>query len=209
MTKTLDELMFAFYARNDGLRITDLHQGIVWGTQTKQTELDERLINRFDYDAEYGTVLNRFLVQAAIGHPLTGHGLGWADPCVHPDPRHGPLHRDRDHQPAGDRLASDGAQPGHRNPPGRGPGQGSRKHYWRRPGASAESASEADDNDLVVRNEQFLALGLEPTELADPLLDVEVGIAERYKDRVNLATIVSQTVWRKGMESIEDVAGLG
>ena len=76
MTKTLDQLMFAFYAKNDGLRITDLHQGIVWGTQTGQTGRDERLINRFDYDGDYGTVLNRFLMQAAIGHPLTVHGTG-------------------------------------------------------------------------------------------------------------------------------------
>src|SRR5580704_4746968 len=76
MTKTLDQLLFAFYAKNDGLRITDLHQGIVWGTQTNQTIGDERLINRFDYDGDYGTVLNRFLMQAAIGHPLTVHGTG-------------------------------------------------------------------------------------------------------------------------------------
>ena len=74
MTKTLDQLLFAFYAANDQIRITDLHQGIVWGTQTPQTVLDERLINRFDYDGDYGTVLNRFLMQAAIGHPLTVHG---------------------------------------------------------------------------------------------------------------------------------------
>ncbi|HEV2426833.1 MAG TPA: NAD-dependent epimerase/dehydratase family protein, partial [Acidimicrobiales bacterium] len=76
MTKTLDQLLFAFYAKNDQLRITDLHQGIVWGTQTPQTARDERLINRFDYDGDYGTVLNRFLMQAAIGHPLTVHGTG-------------------------------------------------------------------------------------------------------------------------------------
>ncbi len=76
MTKTLDQLLFSFYAKNDGLRITDLHQGIVWGTQTDQTARDERLINRFDYDGDYGTVLNRFLMQSAIGHPLTVHGTG-------------------------------------------------------------------------------------------------------------------------------------
>jgi UDP-sulfoquinovose synthase len=76
MTKTLDQLIFAFYAKNDGLRITDLHQGIVWGTQTPQTSRDERLINRLGYDGDYGTVLNRFLMQAAIGHPLTVHGSG-------------------------------------------------------------------------------------------------------------------------------------
>ena len=75
-TKTLDQLLFAFYAKNDDLRITDLHQGIVWGTQTDETSKDERLINRFDYDGDYGTVLNRFLMQAAIGYPLTVHGTG-------------------------------------------------------------------------------------------------------------------------------------
>ncbi len=64
MTKTQDQLMFAFYAKNDKVRVTDLHQGIVWGTQTEETKLDERLINRFDYDGDYGTVLNRFLMQA-------------------------------------------------------------------------------------------------------------------------------------------------
>ncbi len=76
MTKTLDQLLFAFYAKNDGLRVTDLHQGIVWGTQTPQTVKHEKLINRFDYDGDYGTVLNRFLMQAAIGHPITVHGTG-------------------------------------------------------------------------------------------------------------------------------------
>jgi UDP-sulfoquinovose synthase len=76
MTKTLDQLMLAFYAKNDGIRVTDLHQGIVWGTQTPQTMRDEKLINRFDYDGDYGTVLNRFLMQAAIGYPLTVHGSG-------------------------------------------------------------------------------------------------------------------------------------
>src|SRR5258708_9855254 len=84
MTKTLDQLRFAFYAKNDGLRITDLHQGIVWGTQTEQTAKDERLINRFDYDGDYGTVLNRFLMQAAIGHPLTVHGSGGQNPPLLP-----------------------------------------------------------------------------------------------------------------------------
>ena len=76
MTKTQDQLLFAFYNKNDGMRVTDLHQGIVWGTQTAETRLDERLINRFDYDGDYGTVLNRFLMQAAIGYPLTVHGTG-------------------------------------------------------------------------------------------------------------------------------------
>lgn len=57
--RCLDALLFQFYAKNDGLRLTDLHQGIVWGTNTPQTVRDERLVNRFDYDSDYGTVLNR------------------------------------------------------------------------------------------------------------------------------------------------------
>lgn len=57
--RCLDALLFQFYAKNDGLRLTDLHQGIVWGTNTPQTIRDERLVNRFDYDSDYGTVLNR------------------------------------------------------------------------------------------------------------------------------------------------------
>lgn len=76
MTKCLDQELFYYYNKNDKLKITDLHQGIVWGTNTDQTLLDERLINRFDYDGDYGTVLNRFLMQAAIGYPLTVHGTG-------------------------------------------------------------------------------------------------------------------------------------
>ena len=76
MTKCLDQLIFQYYAKNDELRITDLHQGIVWGTHTDETRMHEQLINRFDYDGDYGTVLNRFLIQAAIGYPLTVHGSG-------------------------------------------------------------------------------------------------------------------------------------
>ena len=76
MTKSLDQILFQYYAQNDGLRITDLHQGIVWGTHTEQTRRHVQLINRFDYDGDYGTVLNRFLIQAAIGYPLTVHGTG-------------------------------------------------------------------------------------------------------------------------------------
>ena len=101
MTKTLDQLLFAFYAKNDGLRITDLHQGIVWGTQTEQTARDERLINRFDYDGDYGTVLNRFLMQAAIGHPLDRARHRRPDPRVHSHQGHRAVRRDRDRAPAG------------------------------------------------------------------------------------------------------------
>jgi UDP-sulfoquinovose synthase len=76
MTKSLDQIIFQFYNKNWKLRITDLHQGIVWGTETKETKESRILRNRFDYDGIYGTVLNRFIVQAANGHNLSVYGTG-------------------------------------------------------------------------------------------------------------------------------------
>lgn len=76
LTKSLDQQLFAFFARRYGLPITDLHQGIVWGTQTKETQLAPALVNRFDHDDIYGTVVNRFLLQAATGEALTVYGSG-------------------------------------------------------------------------------------------------------------------------------------
>ena len=76
MTKCLDHTIMQFYAKNWGFPITDLHQGIVWGTDTELTATNINLINRFDYDGEYGTVLNRMITQSQIGHPLTVYGTG-------------------------------------------------------------------------------------------------------------------------------------
>ncbi|MYB77338.1 MAG: NAD-dependent epimerase/dehydratase family protein [Chloroflexi bacterium] len=76
MTKCLDQLLFQFYVKNWGLKVTDLHQGVVWGIETEETRLDPRLVNRFDYDGIYGTVINRFISQTANGHPLTVYGTG-------------------------------------------------------------------------------------------------------------------------------------
>lgn len=76
MTKVLDTQLFYYYNKNDKLRITDLHQGIIWGVATPHTQMHEELANRVDYDGDYGTVLNRFIVQAAKGHPLTVFGTG-------------------------------------------------------------------------------------------------------------------------------------
>jgi UDP-sulfoquinovose synthase len=205
MTKTLDQLLFAFYAKNDGLRITDLHQGIVWGTQTDQTSQDERLINRFDYDGDYGTVLNRFLMQAAIGHPLTVHGSGGQTRafihirdtvrCIELAITNPPESGDRvrvlnqiteTHQVlelaklVADTMGVDIA-------------------YLPNP------RREADENDLVVRNDQFIALGLKPTTLSEGLLEEGTGIASKYKDRADLTKIMARSVWRAGMETSEDL----
>lgn len=76
LTKCLDQLIFQFYNKNWGLKVTDLHQGIVWGIETEQTKKDPALVNRFDYDGIYGTVLNRFIAQAANEFPLSVYGSG-------------------------------------------------------------------------------------------------------------------------------------
>ncbi|HEX6519441.1 MAG TPA: NAD-dependent epimerase/dehydratase family protein, partial [Streptosporangiaceae bacterium] len=201
----LDQLLFAFYAKNDKLRITDLHQGIVWGTQTDQTIRDERLINRFDYDGDYGTVLNRFLMQAAIGHPLTVHGTGGQTRafihikdtvrCIEialtnpPQAGEKPLvlnqmtetHRVLDLA----KLISDITGADIANLP--------------------NPRQEADENELIVRNDQFLALGLEPTTLSEGLLAEVTGIASKYSGRADLRKIVARSVWRKGMETAADL----
>jgi len=205
LTKTLDQLLFAFYANNDQLRITDLHQGIVWGTQTPQTARDERLINRFDYDGDYGTVLNRFLMQAAIGHPLTVHGTGGQTRAF--------IHI-RDTVRCIEIALN--------NPPQRGEKPvvfnqitetyrvddlakmvsdltGVRVAYLPNP------RKEAEANDLVVRNDRFLALGLEPTTLSEGLLEEVTEIATRYKDRVDPSKIIARSVWRDGMATSEDL----
>ncbi|MGA3203510.1 MAG: NAD-dependent epimerase/dehydratase family protein [Bryobacteraceae bacterium] len=76
LSKVHDSHNMMFACKIWGLRATDLNQGVVYGTITDEVNLDEALINRFDYDEIFGTVLNRFCIQAAVGHPLTVYGTG-------------------------------------------------------------------------------------------------------------------------------------
>ncbi len=200
MTKTLDALMFSYYNKNDRVRITDLHQGIVWGGTTAQTSADPRLVNRFDYDGDYGTVLNRFLVQAAIGHPLTVHGTGQQTRAF--------IHI-RDSVRC-IQLAVD-------NPPQQGErveifNQATETHrlitlaemvatltdaeirFYSNP------RNEAPVNELTVTNEKFLALGLEPTTLADGLLSEVIDVIRPHLDRIDRDRIPATALWTKDNE---------
>ena len=200
MTKTLDQLLFLYYNKNDLVRITDLHQGIVWGTNTETTLKDPRLTNRFDYDGDYGTVLNRFLMQAAIGYPLTVHGTGGQTrafihikdsvKCVQLALENPPNSGERvkifnqmteSHQVG--ELAKKVASL-----------TGANINYLPNP------RNEAVENDLIVDNRCFIELGLNPTTLDNGLLEEVFEVAKKYSNRCDKKRIPCVSTWTKNQE---------
>ena len=202
LSKVHDSHNIHFACKIWGLRATDLNQGVVYGTVTPQTERDPRLMNRFDYEEVFGTVLNRFCAQAAIDHPLTVYGngsqtRGYLDirdtvRCVE--------------------LAVD-------NPAERGEmrvfNQFTEEFSVRELAEMVvESASklgisariENIENPRVEKYDHYynathtglLDLGLEPHYLGDSLLDSLLNIAIEYRDRVDTDHVMPSVDWRTG-----------
>ena len=197
MTKSLDQLLFAFYAKNDQVRITDLHQGIIWGTTTAQTQRDERLINRFDYDGDYGTVLNRFLMQAAVGYPLTVHGTGGQTRAfIHVQDMVRCVELALENSPApGERVKIlNQMTETHRV-------RDLAELIARISGAAVEMVpnprQESAENELHVTNDTFLELGLQPTTLSEGLLHEVEETAKRYAHRADLSKIPARSLWNR------------
>ena len=197
MTKTQDALFFQFYAKNWGLKITDLHQGIIWGLHTEETKLHPDLINRLDQDSDYGTVLNRFLLQSVCDYPLTIYGTGKQTRAF--------IHIQNSVQCI--KLAVE-------NPPKKGENvkifnqmtetiqlntlANTIKELY--PNTTVQNIKnprkELDENSLEVENKQFLDLGLEPIYVKNKHYLEEVYNAMKdYKDNFIDANMLPWSLW--------------
>jgi UDP-sulfoquinovose synthase len=206
LTKVHDSHNIAFCSRIWGLRATDLNQGIVYGTITPQTVRDPRLINRFDYEDVFGTVLNRFSIQAAIGHPLTVYGTGG---------------QTRGFLDIRDTVRC--VELAILNPPDQGEyrvfnqftEQFSVKDLAEKVFEASKSLGiearienlanprvELEEHYFNAKHTRLLDLGLEPHYLSDSLLDSLVGIALEHRDRVDERLILPRVKWDSKRDKI-------
>jgi len=200
LSKVHDSHNMMFACRIWGLRATDLNQGVVYGTVTDEVVLDEALINRFDYDDVFGTVLNRFCVQAAAGHPLTVYGKGGQT--------RGFLDI-RDTVRCIELACLNPAQPGECRVFNQFTEQfsvlelaemvktaalklGIRADIEHIPGPRVES----EEHYYNAKHSRLIDLGLQPHFLSDSLLDSLMNIAIRYQDRIDTSLFLPQVQWR-------------
>jgi UDP-sulfoquinovose synthase len=202
LSKVHDSHNIHFACRIWGLRATDLNQGVVYGIETEETAGDERLITRFDYDETFGTVLNRFCVQAVIGHPLTVYGKGGQT--------RGFLNI-RDTLQCVELAAEHPAELGEF----RVFNQFTEQFSVSELAALVQRCAAEVGHDVEVRtfpnprveledhyynatHTKLLDLGLEPTYLGEELVRSMLAIIDRHKDRVIRHAIEPKTQWRPG-----------
>jgi UDP-sulfoquinovose synthase len=200
LSKVHDSHNIMFACKAWGLRATDLNQGIVYGTITDEVAFDEALINRFDYDEVFGTVLNRFCVQAAVGHPLTVYGdggqtRGFLDirdtvrcvelACLNPaapgecrvlnqfTEQFSVLDLAKLVQHAGAHLKL-------------------RVEIEHLP----DPRVEAEKHYYNAKHSKLLEMGLKPHLLSESLLDSLMNIAIRYRDRIDISLMRPRVDWR-------------
>ena len=197
LSKVHDSHNIRFACRIWGLRSTDLHQGIVYGTQTDQTTLHPDLATRFDYDGVFGTVLNRFIVEAVIGHPLTVYGAGGQTRG---------LLDIRDTLACVELALDNPAAPGEYRVFNQFTESFSVLQlaemvvalYPRK--ATIESMPdprvELEEHYYRAAHTKLLDLGLKPHLLSDTLIESLFTVVERHRDRVDLTAIRPTVQWR-------------
>ena len=201
LSKVHDSHNIHFACKIWGLRATDLNQGVVYGVLTEETGMDELLINRLDYDGVFGTALNRFCIQAAIGHPLTVYGKGGQT--------RGFLDI-RDTVRCVELAIANPAQPGEF----RVFNQFTELFSVGDLAAMVQNASksmglkvevnnldnpriEKEEHYFNAKNTNLLSLGLQPHYLSEALLDSLLNFAIKYQNRVDREHILPKVTWRR------------
>jgi UDP-sulfoquinovose synthase len=212
LTKVHDTHNIHFASRIWGLRATDLNQGVVYGIETEETKLDDRLLTRFDYDESFGTALNRFCVQAVIGMPLTVYGKGG---------------QTRGYLNIRDTLAC--VELTTMNPPARGEFRvfnqfteqfsvlelaqtvqraAAEVGYAVEIGVYENPRQEKEEHYYNARHTALLDLGLQPHYLSEELVETVIRRIAQYKDRIIMDAIVPRIRWSSG-DQAEKVQLLG
>ena len=201
LSKVHDSHNIAFTCKIWGIRATDLNQGVVYGTVTDEVAMDEALINRFDYDEVFGTVLNRFCAQAALGYPLTVYGKGGQTrgfldirdtvrcieiACLNPaKPGEFRVFNQFTEQFNVLELAKMVQESGKEI--------GLKVEIDHLP----DPRVELESHYYNAKHSKLIELGLQPHSLSESLLDSLINIAIRYKDRIDPVQFVPTVNWRK------------
>lgn len=201
LSKVHDSHNIHFACRMWGLKATDLNQGVVYGVLTEETGMDEMLINRLDYDGVFGTALNRFCIQAAIGHPLTVYGKGGQT--------RGFLDI-RDTVLCLELAIANPAQSGEFRVFNQFTelfSVGDLALMVKKAGSALglnveinnldNPRIELEEHYFKAKNTKLLDLGLQPHYLSDSLLDSLLNFATKYRDRVDMNHILPKVTWKR------------